>query len=101
MLKRKELHAVRDHFSVHHMYGEYHPDVKTKRHELEVSHYDGCAYIIIHAVHEYVPHEPHKKSKWLLDIVFSFGKRSDFTNGKDAHIHVMVSLETLANVAGE
>lgn len=94
---------MRDHFSVHHMYTEYHPDPKVhaKRHEMELNHYDGCAYIIIHAVHENVPHEPVKKAKWLLDVVFSFGQRSDFTTAKDAHIHVMVSLETLANVAGE
>ena len=100
MLNKQELHNVRNDFSANHIYSlaEYHPDPKVKKHDLEVSHFDGCCFILIHAVHEHVKEKPTQKAKWLLDVVFTFGQRSDFKTSKDAHIHVMVSLETLINV---
>jgi hypothetical protein len=96
LITKDKLIVIRDTFSVHHMYGVHeapHPKV-------EIGHFDGAIFVLNDACHDaYDPEHPGSALVWLHTAVFGPKKQIEFICAKDAHVHVMVALETLINVA--
>lgn len=96
MIDKDKLVVIRDGFSVHHMYGA----VEAPHPKVEIGHFDGVIFILNTATFEaYEPDQPGPALNWLHRAVFGPKKDIEFICAKDAHVHVMVALETLINVA--
>ncbi len=96
MISRNQLISIRNSFSVDHVYSlaEYKPGHK----DVEIGHFEGATYLLVHKVHEHCDDPKAPKAKWLIDVVFSGGKRHMFLTSKDIHIHVMTALDTIINM---
>jgi hypothetical protein len=101
VLTKVELIVIRNEFSVQHMYLPM--EAVTNKHvvlkkPVEFGHYDGVCNMLINLVHENCKETPHRKAVWLLDVIFTFGKKTNFATGQEIHIHVMGSLDTMINM---
>lgn len=95
MIAKDKLTVIRDTFSVHHMYGT----VSAPHPKIEIGHFDGALFILNDATFEvFEPDHPGPALKWLVHAVFG-PKGTEFACAKDAHVHVMVALETLIHVS--
>lgn len=107
MLTKVQLILIRNGFSAVHIYSPMEgvakhagfPLLPAPKRNMEVGHYEGACSILINLVTEHVKDEPRRKARWLIDVVFSFGKTCHFKTGQEIHIHVMGSLGTMINMA--
>lgn len=95
MMIKSEIAYVRHGFSVQHMYRQDEPANHPK---MEISHYDGAAFLLFAITREHCGDD---KAAWLVGAVFTTPKRMIFMTGKDAHVHVMIALDVLYNIAPE
>lgn len=97
MIEKTRLVVIRNTFSVHHMYGT----VNAPNSKVEIGHFDGALYTLNTACMEaFDPEHPGPALKWLTKAVFGgTNSGTEFITAKDAHVHVMVALETLINVS--
>lgn len=98
MINKQELELIREEFSVQHIYS-LNELKRASEKEAEIGHYDGVCFLLIAIVNNVCQQDPFKKVNWLIMVIFSGGKKSVFLTAKDAHVHVMVALDTLINVA--
>jgi hypothetical protein len=108
VLTKVQLILIRNGFSVEHVYMPLEAMTKhagfhfpAPKRSVEIGHFDGACAVLIALVHENIQEQPSRKAKWLIDVVFSFGKNCNFATGQDIHIHVMGSLSALINASGQ
>jgi hypothetical protein len=97
LITKDKLVVIRNTFSVHHMYSVA---IEKPHPKVEIGHFDGVIFILNDATCvAYEPEHPGPALSWLHKAVFGPKKTIEFVCAKDAHVHVMVALETLINVA--
>ena len=95
MIEKTKLVMIRNTFSVHHLYT---PPQKPNP-KVEIGHFDGAMSVLVVAcIEAHTPDPAQRQVQWLSKAVFG-PKGQEFVCAKDAHVHVMVALETLINVS--
>lgn len=93
LISKDHLIEIRNQFSVKHTYGLIEsPESLSKA---EIGPIDGAIATLIDIVHEVVLVEPVKAVNWLIAVIFTKQSLPHFITCKDAHVHVLVALETL------